>query len=171
MIEAGLLLQTEEADCLKDAQCPNGINVSSIFGGLKGDRHVRLRTQIIDLVWLNVADQPSEVRGVSQVAVVQLEAGIGGVRVLVEVINSLGIQRRRTPLDPVNLIALIEQELRKVGPILASYAGYQCFFHSYVCLYFDLSLRLLACSIPNSLWPKQSRNIFLTTLPVILIFC
>ena len=49
--------------------------------------------------------------------------------VLVEVINSLGIQRRRTPLDPVNLIALIEQELREVRPILTSDAGYQCFFH------------------------------------------
>ena len=35
-----------------------------------------LRTQVIDLIGLNVADQPSEVRGVSQVAVVQLEAGI-----------------------------------------------------------------------------------------------
>ena len=78
-----------------------------------------LRTQVIDLIWLNIADQPSEVRSVSQVAVVQLEAGIGGVGVLVEVINSLGIQGRRTPLDPVNLVALIEQELRKVGAILA----------------------------------------------------
>ena len=49
--------------------------------------------------------------------------------VLVEVINSLGIQGRRTPLDPVDLVALIEQELRKVGAILARDPGYKCFFH------------------------------------------
>ena len=98
-----------------------------------------LRTQVIDLIWLNIADQPSEVRSVSQVAVVQLKAGIGGVGVLVEVINSLGIQRRRTPLDPVNLVALIEQELRKVGAILARDASYKCFFHVYSYLNFLLA--------------------------------
>ena len=88
-----------------------------------------LRAQVIDLIRLNVADQPGEVRSVSQVAVVQLEGGDlrrGGPR---RGDQFSGCSRRRTPLDPVNLIALIKQELRKVGAILASDAGYKCALH------------------------------------------
>ena len=80
--------------------------------------------------------------------------------VLVEVVNSLGVQRRRTPLDAVDLVALFKQELRKVGAILASYARYQCFFLFYLFLCFNLSQWLPACALPNSLTAQTARMAF-----------
>ena len=43
--------------------------------------------------------------------------------VLVQPIDPAGIERRRTALDAVNDIALLEQKIRKVGAILSGDAG------------------------------------------------
>jgi hypothetical protein len=53
----------------------------------------------------------------------QREAALLNMRVLVNMIYALGIQRRSPPLDPVNNIALFEQKLRKVRTILAGHTG------------------------------------------------
>jgi len=49
----------------------------------------------------------NEVAGVAQVAIVQLEVGVLDVRILVDVVDSLSIERRRTALDTVDDIALL----------------------------------------------------------------
>ncbi len=55
------------------------------------------------------------------------------VRILVQVVDPRGIEQRSAPLDAVDLIALGQQKLRQIGPVLASYAGNQCpFWHGCV---------------------------------------
>ena len=49
------------------------------------------------------------------------------VRVLVQVIDTVGIERRRPSFDAVNLVAFVEQELGQIRAVLASNTGYQCF--------------------------------------------
>jgi hypothetical protein len=56
---------------------------------------------------------------------VQLEAHIALVRVLVEVVDSIRIEGRRTPLDAVHTVTLGQQKLRQVGSILSGDPGYQ----------------------------------------------
>ncbi|MNF07170.1 hypothetical protein D3C80_2072920 [compost metagenome] len=52
------------------------------------------------------------------------------VGILVQMIDARGIEQRSTPLDAVDLIALGQQELRQIGPVLAGNAGNQCpFWH------------------------------------------
>ncbi|KAG0753743.1 hypothetical protein G6F22_021323 [Rhizopus arrhizus] len=52
------------------------------------------------------------------------------VRILVQVVDARGVEQRSAPLDAVDLIALGQQELRQVGPVLAGNAGNQCpFWH------------------------------------------
>ena len=48
------------------------------------------------------------------------------VRILVEVVDAVGVEERRAALDAVHLVALVEQELGEVGAVLAGDAGDQC---------------------------------------------
>jgi hypothetical protein len=60
---------------------------------------------------------------------VEDEAAFPLVRILVEMVDAGGIEQRRPALDPMNLVALLEQEFGQVGPVLAGDPGDQCFFH------------------------------------------
>src|SRR6185503_3969882 len=67
---------------------------------------------------------------VGHVAVVQDEARLLGVRILVDAVDALGVEARGAALDAVHLVALPEQEFGEVGAVLAGDAGRQCgFFH------------------------------------------
>jgi hypothetical protein len=50
------------------------------------------------------------------------------VRVLIKMINALGIEGRRAALDTVYNIALAEKELGKIGAVLPSRACYESNF-------------------------------------------
>jgi hypothetical protein len=50
------------------------------------------------------------------------------VRVLIKMVDPIGIQQRRAPLDAMNFIPLREQELREVGPVLSGYTCDESFF-------------------------------------------
>ncbi len=70
-----------------------------------------LRRQVIDLLRLNLLNNPNEIGGIGQIAVVKLEAHVFLVRVLVQVVNTVGIKGRCTAFDAMNVIAFGEQKL------------------------------------------------------------
>ena len=49
------------------------------------------------------------------------------MRVLVEVVDAVRVQLGSTSFDAMHLVALVEQELRQVGSVLAGDAGDECF--------------------------------------------
>ena len=108
------------------------LRIGGVLRSLKADRHMALGTQIVDLVGLDLAEDAGEVGGIREIAVVQLQAGIWLVRILVDVINALGVEMRRPTLDAMDFIALLEEELRQVRAILARDAGDECFFHDLI---------------------------------------
>jgi hypothetical protein len=81
--------------------------------------------QIVDLVGLGLLQQPDQVGAVGEVAVMQMEAHPGVVRVAIEVVHPLGVEGRRAPLDAVDGIALMQQQLGEIGAVLSSDAGDQ----------------------------------------------
>jgi hypothetical protein len=76
------------------------------------------RREVVDLVRLHLLDDPDQVRRIREVAVVQHEALMIDVRVLVEVVDAVGVEERSASLDAVHLVALVKEELRKVGAVL-----------------------------------------------------
>ena len=64
-----------------------------------------LRAQVINFVWLGFLHYAHQIAGVSQVAVVQFEVGVVDVRILVDVVNPLGIKRAGPALDAVDDVA------------------------------------------------------------------
>ena len=84
---------------------------------------MRLRAKVINLVRLHFGQNACEVGGVRQIAVMQLEAGVIDMRILINMIHALGVQRRGTPLDAMHLVALLKQKFSKVGAVLAGHTG------------------------------------------------
>ena len=70
-----------------------------------------------------------EVGAVREVPVVEKQLHAVDVRVLVEVVDALGVERRCAADYAVDLVALRKEELRKVASVLSGDAGDQCLFH------------------------------------------
>jgi hypothetical protein len=87
--------------------------------------HVALGGQVVQLVRSDGVNQAIEVAGVGQIAVVEVEAILlaGGAMAAAQVVDPRAIQARRAADDAVDRVALLQQELRKIGPILAGDAG------------------------------------------------
>jgi hypothetical protein len=65
--------------------------------------------QIVDLIGLVLLDEADEVHRVRQVAVMHREAGLGLMRVDVEVVDAGSVEGRGPPLDAVDRVALLEK--------------------------------------------------------------
>jgi len=59
----------------------------------------------------------------------QDEVPLFSVRILVEMVDPLGVEQRSATLDAMDFVALLQQELCEVGAILAGNTRNQCFFH------------------------------------------
>jgi hypothetical protein len=125
---ARLLFQAQDADGLQDAQGAQGVHVGRVLRRLEGDLHVGLRGQVVDLVRLDLLHDADEVGCIRQVSVVEEEAAALLVRVLIEVVDAVRVEEGGAALDAVDLVPLLQQELRQVGSVLPRDAGDQCAF-------------------------------------------
>ena len=57
------------------------------------------------------------------------ETPVAFVRVLVEMINSICINKRSTTFDAMNFVAFVQQKLCQIGTVLPSDAGDKSSFH------------------------------------------
>ena len=70
-----------------------------------------LGSKVVDLVRFRFTDNPDEIARIRQISVVKDEPGMFLVRILVDVVDPMRVERRRPPLDPMNLISLGDQKL------------------------------------------------------------
>jgi hypothetical protein len=78
-----------------------------------------LGAEVIDFVRTNGAQQFVKRTGIVQVGIDQAKAGPGFVWITIKVIDSFGVEAARSANRSVNLVALAEQKLGKVGAVLA----------------------------------------------------
>jgi hypothetical protein len=67
-----------------------------------------LRRQVVDLARLVLLDQPDEVGGVGEVAVVHEKLGLVLVRVYIEIVDTPGVKGRRAALDAMDRVSLVQ---------------------------------------------------------------
>jgi hypothetical protein len=87
---------------------------------------VALRSQVIDFIGLHRLEDPQHAGGIGHVAVMQDEAAASDVRILVQVIDALGVEERRAPLHAMDDVSLVEQELGQIRAVLAGDSSNQC---------------------------------------------
>ena len=105
------------------AACP-AHRYSRCTRALKTHRYMTLGAEVINLIRLHLLDDPNQIGAVCEVAVVKHQARSIFVRVLIEMIDPAGIEAARSPLDTMHLITLLQQQLRQIAAVLASYARY-----------------------------------------------
>ena len=130
LIDARFLSQPQDPHRLQDPQRAQSIAVGCVLRTLKTHRHMALGAEVVNLIGLHLLDDPDQVGAVGEVAVVEGELRWLTLlpplmRVLVEVIDPAGIERRGSALDPMHLVALLQQQLRQVTAVLPRDAGDQ----------------------------------------------
>lgn len=73
-----------------------------------------LGPEVVDLVRLHIAQQVHQRDPVRQIDVVQQQPPVRGVRVLVDVVDALGVEARRASHQPVHFIALTQQQFGEI---------------------------------------------------------
>ncbi len=129
LVEAHALVEARLADRLQQAQRPQRHRRGGVLGDVEADADVALRAEVVDLVGLHGAQRAVQRAGVVEIAVDQTQAVVGDVRVLVDAIEPLGVERARAADDAVDLVTLFEQQLGQVRPILPGDAGDQRALH------------------------------------------
>ncbi len=89
-----------------------------------------LRAEIVDLVRLDLLHDVDERRRVGEIAVVEDELWMGIVRILVDVVDAIGIEERGAALDAVDLVAFGEEKLGEVRSVLAGNSCNQGFLQN-----------------------------------------
>ena len=82
-----------------------------------------LGAEIVDFVGLSDFQNAAEASGISEIAVVQVEAAAGLVGVLIDVVDARGVEAGTAADDAVDGVAFGEKQLAEVGAVLASDAG------------------------------------------------
>ena len=126
LVDAGLLREAQDADRLQQPKLAERVGIGGVFRRLEADLHMGLGAEVVDLVGLGLLQDADQVRRIRQVAVVQLEAQVRLVRVLVQMVHAAGVEGGGAALDPVHRVALRQEKLGEVGAILARDAGDQC---------------------------------------------
>ncbi len=68
------------------------VGIGGVFGRLERHPDVALRRQIVDLVRLHLLDDADQIGGIGQVAIVQVQPHAALVRILVEMIDAIGVE-------------------------------------------------------------------------------
>ena len=123
LVEAGFLSQAENADGFQNAQCAQCVGVGGVFRLFERDRHMALRRQVVDFIRLHLLDDVHQAGGIGHVAVVQNERAALFMRILVQVVDAVGIEQRSAALDAVHLVAFFQQQFGEIGAVLAGNAG------------------------------------------------
>lgn len=129
LIETGFVFQTENAYGFQQAQRAQTIHVGGIHRRIKGNLHMTLGREIIDFIRPHFLNNADKIRGVGQIAVMQYKTPIIGIRGLVEVIDALGVEQGRAPLDAVHFITFVQQQFCQIGSVLSGDTGDDRFFH------------------------------------------
>jgi len=79
-------------------------------------RHVALRREVIDLVGAHVLDEVRKGSAVLEIAVHQAQAVVGRVRILIDALEALGVERARAPHDAVDLVAFESRSSARYEP-------------------------------------------------------
>ena len=96
--------------------------------------------QIVDFIRLHFLQDTGKVGAVGQVAVMQMEFRVCSMRILIDVVHTLGVERRSAAFNAVNFIPFLQQKLRQIRTILPGNAGDESDFrHVYIPLLIEFN--------------------------------
>jgi len=108
------------ADSFVEPQRSRRHHVGSVFWNVKRNLDVTLSREIVDLVGLHALQYLAQYRAIRKVAIVQRQVGAALMRIVIDVVDALGVERAGSAKDTMHLITLAQQQFAEVGAVLAS---------------------------------------------------
>jgi hypothetical protein len=93
LIEAGFVFPTEDANRFEQTECPKSVGVGRVLRRLERYLHVRLRSEVVNLVGLRFLHVANDVGRVGHIAIMHMKSNTLLVRVMNQVVDALGIER------------------------------------------------------------------------------
>ncbi len=141
LVKARLRIQARVAHRLQQTQRPQADRRGGVLGHVEAHAHVALRAQVVDLVRPYGLQHAPERAAVVEIAVVQAQAIVRRVRVLVDGLEPLGVEGAGTTENAVNLVPFAQQQLGQIGTVLPGDAGDERSLHPSVLASFLASAR------------------------------
>lgn len=111
------------ADSLEQAERAEHDDVRGVLRDLEGHFHVALRGEIIDFMRPDLLDDPTQRAPVREIAIVKRQLRPGDVRVVVEMIDALGIEQDRPTQHAMHRVSFFKQQLGQIRSVLPRDAG------------------------------------------------
>jgi hypothetical protein len=116
------------AQRLEQAQRADGDDLGGVFRNVERDLDMALGAEVIDLVGVDAFQHAAQTAAIGQVAVMQRQLGAALVRVMVQVVDPVGIEQARPADDAVDLVAFAQQEFGQIRTVLPGDPGDQRLF-------------------------------------------
>ncbi len=111
--------ESQQLDSLKDTQCPRTVCICHIFRCFETDGYMAHRGKVVDLIGLHFLDDTGEVHTVGHISIVQKEVAVVNMGVLIQVVDTVCVEKRRTALDTVDNVPFFKQKFRQVRAVLS----------------------------------------------------
>ena len=102
------------AESLEDAGRSEARDVARVFGEIEAHPDVALNAEMVDLVGFDVVDQVGQLFGIRESPVMEEEADIRQVCILVEMVDPGPVETARTADNAMDLIAFEEKKVSKI---------------------------------------------------------
>lgn len=116
LVEASLLLESTCTDSIEQTEGTDAVHLSTVLGKVERHLDVALSSQVVNLIRLDLSHQSAQVGGISEISIVKEETDTLVVRILVKMVDSSRVERRRTSNNSVHFIALAMTEQLKWVP-------------------------------------------------------
>ena len=87
LINPSLICQPKDPDSFQNTKCAESITVGRVLRCFETDRNMALCTKVVDLIRLNLLNDPNQIGAVGQIAVMQNQTRIRFMGILVKVVN------------------------------------------------------------------------------------
>lgn len=118
MVDLGFLHHSQQPDRFEDSQDAQSIRIGGVFGRFETHLDMGHGPEIVDFIGLGLLNDAGDVHGIGQVSIVQKKPRSLHMGVHIEVVDAVGIEGGRSPLDAVDDVAFVEEKFGQVGPIL-----------------------------------------------------
>jgi hypothetical protein len=124
-----MLIESTYPKGFQKAERADAIGVGGVLGGIETHLHMAHGREVVDFIGLRFLNDADKVGAVGEIAVMQLQAAARLMGILIEVVDSVGIEQRRPALDAVHEVTLIEEQFGEVGTVLPGDSCDECGFH------------------------------------------
>src|SRR5215472_678945 len=118
-------MQDMVAHRLYQTQRPDSDDLRGIFGNVERNLDVALGSEVIYFIGVNCFQNPPQSGTVGEIAIMQGQPRTNEMGVMVEMINTIGVEEASAPDQAVHFVAFRKQELRKIRAVLTGNAGNQ----------------------------------------------